>query len=108
MNVRSTVILNSNTPVHNGGSVFLENKCNISFEGHCTVTFYGNRAEDGTGGAISTDTNAAVKFKDNSTILFHNNHATQGVGIYSSYNCLTFSKNTTVTFNDIAAAFGGA
>ena len=105
----SNVTFDSNKAIHSGGSVLVEFSSKFQYEEHCNVTFYGNRADDGTGAAISTSTNSVVKFKDNSTVMFFNNSASLGGAIYSFFSSnLTFSNTTAVTFRDNIAAFGGA
>ena len=100
--------LRINTALLDGGSILLEFNAKLYFKEHCSISFYGNRAEGGMGAAICTSAISIVEFKDSSNVRFNNNSVSQDGAIYSLVNSsLTFNNTSAVTFSDNVAAFGG-
>ena len=62
--------LRINTALQDGGSILLEFNAKLE---HCSISFFGNRAEDGMGAAIYTSAISIVDFRDSSNVIFNNN-----------------------------------
>ena len=92
-----------------GGTIYLNDYSNISFEENSATVFTNNTAD--YGGAIYFD-NSFVTFRDSSSTKFDNNTAGVNGGAIScnnsSYCSLSFEENSTMIFSNNIAYSGGA
>jgi len=95
-----------NRAVENGGILFGENFCNISFTGNSTVTILNNSAT--RGGSICMAQNSKITFDGSSTALVNSNDAKLGSFLHASRtSSLMFKGNSQVTFQSNNAENGG-
>ena len=104
----STVIFNKSIAYSNGGAIYC-NRSGVSFMDSCNVTFDDNQVYNEHGGAIFFDHASDAKFQGMSVITFKNNGANNGGALHFQNSSVDFTDNTHVVFSkNNAAQLGGS
>ena len=110
----STVTFANNKATN--GIIYSKADSRVIFKGICQVTFSGNSVAQ-YGSAIYSTDNSYLIFTGNATVMLSNNNVMSSDGVYirqggtifSEYSsCISFEKNSDITFNNNQADFGAA
>ena len=87
-----------------GGTIYLENNCNMSFEQNSFTMFDNNSADFGA--AIFSFHNSCITFKHQSKVIFYNNIG-QSCGALTSvfFSNINFNDNSTIMYNSNTVSY---